>query len=203
MVKAMRVSIAARCSIRSADRRPGTGASHPGVAWNGALHIVVWAETVANVNKIHGATVDDGGTVVAAGTPLSLGVSDVQPAIAAAGANALVVFKTSRAGNEDIDAFRVTAALPAGTITRLDVADVALVAQTDPQESPAVAANGTAWLAAWEDLRDRASNSSDIRGTRVSGAGAVLDAGSIAIAVGAGADRAVALTHDGSQWLAT
>ena len=36
-------------------------AAHPGIAWNGALHVVVWSENVANVSKIHGATVDDGG----------------------------------------------------------------------------------------------------------------------------------------------
>jgi len=178
-------------------------AAHPAVAWNGALHVVVCSEDVANVRKIHGATLDDEGQVVAADAALSLGGSDVRPSVAAAGANALVAFETSAAGNEDIRAFRVTAALPSGVITRLDATDVALVSQSDPQEFPAVASNGSAWLVAWEDFRARASNGADVRGTRVSSAGAVLDNSTIAIAVGAGSDVGVALAHDGAQWLAT
>jgi hypothetical protein len=202
-IKAQRVGTSGALLDPAPIALSGAGATHPGVAWNGALHVVVWAEAAGNIVQVKGATLDVDGNVRAAAAVLSLGTSDVQPAIAAAGANALVAFRTSRSGNEDVYGFRVTAALPAGTITRLDVADVPLVAQTDPQEVPAVASNGTAWLVAWEDFRARVTNGGDIRGTRVSAAGAVLDAGTIAIAVGPGDDSKVGLTHDGSQWLAT
>jgi hypothetical protein len=205
-VRAMRVSSAgALLDPAPTDlSTPGAVASHPAVAWNGALHIVLWSElTGVSTRRVMGATIDNGGAVRASVAAVSGGTTDDQPATAAKGANALVVFRSTRAGNADIYAVRVTAALPAGTITRLDASDFALVSQTDPQESPAVAASGSAWLAAWQDDRNRATTGADIYGSRVNAAGAVQDASGIVIGNGTGEDASVALTHDGSQWLAT
>jgi hypothetical protein len=204
-VKVQRVSTAGALldAIPTTLSNASVVASHPSLAWNGALHIAVWSESAAGQQKVLSATLDNNGTVKASAAALTLGVTDDQPSIAHLGVNALVVFRTRRAGNDDIDGVRVTAALPSGTVTRLDATDFALVSQTDGQESPAVAASGTAWLAAWQDNRNHATSGTDIRGTRVTAAGVVQDANGIDIASPNGDDRAVALTHDGSKWLAT
>ncbi|MEP7028304.1 MAG: hypothetical protein ABI960_06895, partial [Candidatus Eisenbacteria bacterium] len=182
----------------------GAVASHPAVAWNGAVHIVVWSEltTGPTVRRVMGATIDNSGNVRASVAAVTGSTSDDQPAIAALGANALVVFRTARGGNDDIDAVRVTAALPGGVITRLDALDFALVAQAASQRDPAVASSGGAWLAAWQDERNLNTTGADIYGTRVTAAGAVQDAAGIAVTNSAGDDFAPALEHDGARWLA-
>ncbi len=206
-VRAMRVSSAGALL----DPAPidlssvGAVATHPAVAWNGALHIVVWSELTSGptVRRVMGATLDNSGNVRASVAAVSGGTTDDQPAVAALGANALVVFRTSRSGNEDIDGVRVTAALPSGVITRLDAADFALVSNTSPQSDPAVAASGAAWLAAWQDDRNLNTTGADIYGTRVNAAGTAQDPAGIVVTNVAGDDRRPALRHDGARWLAT
>ena len=125
---------------------PGADASHAGVAWNGALWIVVWQEVTTGgsgtVSHVVGATLDAGGNVLAGVANVSGATSDGAPAIAALGANALVAFTSGRSGHVDAYAVRVTAALPGGAITRLDASDLALSTNAAPQAEPAVAASG-------------------------------------------------------------
>jgi hypothetical protein len=174
----------------------GSTASHPALAWNGSVHVAVWAELAAGVSKVFAASIDDNGSVLAAGAALSLGTSDAAPAIAALGSDALVTFDAG----SDIHGVRVKAALPLGAIVRLDALDLVIVSEANGQSESAVAASGSNWLVAWEDGRN--ANAIDIRGTRVSAAGAVLDGTSILVS---GESRAtgLALAHDGSQWLAS
>jgi large repetitive protein len=200
-VKIQRVSASgALPDIPTTISTGGSTASHPALAWNGAVHIAAWAELAAGNSQVFAASIDDNGSVLAAGAALSLGTSDAAPAIAALGANALVTFNAGAPGSEDIHGVRVTAALPLGAIVRLDAADLVIVAEANGQTASAVAASNSGWLVAWEDARN--ANAIDIRGTRVNAGGAVLDGTSILVSGESGASG-VALTHDGSQWLAS
>ncbi|MGH7724471.1 MAG: lamin tail domain-containing protein [Candidatus Eiseniibacteriota bacterium] len=182
--------------------------SHPALAWDGARHLAVWeldqSSTVA-VTRIAGTTIESNGTVNGPGAVISLSTSDTEPVLATAGATALLAFSSQRDGNGNVYAVRLTGASSGTLLTRLDALDVNLTAGDPAKQGPAAVASaaGGGWLVAWEDGRNQPTSGSDIFGTRVSAAGAVLDAGGIEIADETGEDVAVAVRHSGSDWLVT
>ncbi|MCX6841759.1 MAG: T9SS type A sorting domain-containing protein [candidate division WOR-3 bacterium] len=163
---------------------PNTPTSHqffPSVAFDGTNYLVVWEDGRNTWMDIYGARVSKNGTVLDAGgilvstnTPTS---SQLIPAVAFGGTNYLVVWRDTR--NDaygDIYGARVS---KAGAV--LDASGIAITPNTptSSQMYPSVAFDGTNYLVVWYD--DRNGPNSDIYGTRVSKAGAVLDASGIAI----------------------
>lgn len=97
-------------------------------------------------------------------------------AAAAAGAGStLVVWRETREGTPGLLAARVS---PDG---RMLGAPLTLPAGPEPRD-PAVAWDGDAWLVVWSEEEPGGGFDADIRGARVSGAGLLLDAASLAIA---------------------
>src|SRR6185503_2473333 len=139
-------------------------ASHPALAWNGAVHIALWQEVTVSpaARRVRATSVGADGTVLAATVNATTGTSDDTPVAAALGANVLVVFKSSRTGTANIFSARLTATLALPTPARLDASDVALSPTSSRQDRPAVAASATNWLAAWEDGRNDVQNGSSI-----------------------------------------
>ncbi len=108
------------------------------------------------------------------------------PVVAANGASWLVVWVESRnvvspGGNTDIYGARVT---KSGAI--LDRGGVAISTAPRGQHSPVVTRLGDGWFVAWQDERNPLASSPAIYGSRVTGAGEVLDTAGIPVATGVG-----------------
>ena len=154
-----------------------TDQEDPAIVSTGAGYLVVWVDS----RKIHPRGTDIYGQRLSAtgeliGNPFrvcgakALGF-DHAPAIAWDGSETLVVWSDSRNETErnyDIFGRRVSAdGVPQGADFR--ISGTSAVAD---EYKPAVAWNGTEYLVVWEDLRDDAARGVDVRGRRVSAAGA-------------------------------
>jgi hypothetical protein len=157
----------------------------PAVASNGSEFLVVWRDYRQDVfprGDVYGTRVSAAGTVLDPGGIAISTAFQAQggPAVAWNGTNYLVVWYDARSGSgADIYGARVSGA---GTV--LDPAGIAISTAFLDQTFPAVAWNGTNFLVVWHDRR---SNNNDIYGTRVNGAGGVLDPAGIAIFLESGA----------------
>ena len=149
----------------------------PAIVSTGTGYLVVWVDSRTLYPRgmdIYGQRVSATGELV--GNPFrvcgagALGF-DQAPAIAWDGSETLVVWSDNRNETErnyDIYGRRVSAdGVPQGADFRISgtnaVAD---------EYDPAVAWNGTGYLVVWEDLRDELDRGVDVRGRRVSAAGA-------------------------------
>lgn len=167
----------------------------PSVAFLGTRYLVAWQDHRSGTNddvyatrvSTAGAVLDGTGVAVSAGT-----ANQVAPAVSAGGANFLVVWSDARGTDADVYAARVNA-----TGSVLDAAGVALSAATGDQTAPSVDFDGTNFLVAWSDTR---GSDADIYATRVSAAGAVLDATGIAVSTVAGAQSAPIVDFDGAVY---
>jgi hypothetical protein len=125
------------------------------------------------------------------------------PSIAFDGTNYLVVWDDSRNGasNSDIFGTRVS---PAGTVLDGTATGIPISTAATNQSLPALAFDGTNYLVVWQDLRNGASNT-DIFGTRVSPAGAVLDGASTGfpISTATNAQFQPELAYNGTNYLVT
>ncbi len=111
------------------------------------------------------------------------------------GNNFLLVWDDSGAGlSRDIYATRIN---PFGVV--LDPLFIPVNTNAAEQSSPILAFDGTNYLVAWSDLRN--NGSSDIYGSRVTQAGAVLDASGIQLAGGVEAQTEAAMAFDGTNYL--
>jgi hypothetical protein len=81
----------------------------------------------------------------------------------------------------------------------LDPAGIAISVAPGPQTSPAVAYDGTNYLAVWADRRG--TDTSDIYAARVTTAGRVLDPEGIAVSTAAGFQGCPAVCFDGTNYL--
>jgi len=107
--------------------------------------------------------------------------AQLSPAAAALGTNFLVVWADTRAhqtSSMDIYGVRLDQNGAA-----LDTAAIPICTATNDQLAPAVAANGTNYLAVWSDRRNTPSNAlhGDIYGALISGFGTVLQSNGFAI----------------------
>lgn len=138
----------------------------------GTDFFVAWQDSrAAGAFDLYGTRVTSAGTVVStAGTLLSDAANDQRfPALATAGDQALVVWEDIRNGvHTDIFGRRLDLnGLP------LDASQLVVSTVANAQETPAVAGNGSVYLAVWRDFRTDPLG--DIYGTRVATDGTVLD----------------------------
>lgn len=154
--------------------------SNPDIGFDGQNFLVVWQDsrgsTSSETYDIVGARVSLTNTVL---DPLGILIStaggdQVSPAVAFDGQNYLVVWQDNRAAGNRIYGARVTT-----TGGVLDPEGIRVNGGNGSQLSPTLAFDGQNYLVAWQDWR--ASSHSDIYGTRVSPAGAVLDPNGIVI----------------------
>jgi hypothetical protein len=171
---------------------------NPALAYDGTNYLVVWEDTRSSpTSDIYGARVSPSGAVL---DPNGLGLclrfsSQEQPAVAYDGTNYLVVWADSGTSNpRDIYGTRVSRA---GAV--LDPAFLEINANAADQAAPALAFDGSNYLVVWSDWRNNAT--SDIYGTRVTRAGAVLEANGTQIGGGPEAQADAAVAFDGTNYL--
>jgi VCBS repeat-containing protein len=169
----------------------------PAVAFDGTNYLVVWEDHRGATADIYGARVNTSGTVldVPAFVISAAANNQMAPAVAWNGTNYLVVWQDDRttAGTFDVYGARVSAA---GSV--LDASGFVVSAATGLQQHPRVASDGTNWLVAYEDTR--AGGALDIYATRVSAAGAVMDASGIAVCTESHYQSRPTVAWNGSTW---
>ena len=172
-----------------------TGSQYdPVVTYDGANYLVAWEDARTGSYDICGARVTPGGAVL---DPSGIAVSAATgaqryPAVTFGGSYCLVVWADSRSG-VDIYGSRVTSG---GAV--LDSSGIAISTAAGSQYSPAVAYDGTNFLAVWQDHRN---DTADIYGARVTPAGGVLDPVSVAISTAASYQYSPAVAYGGSNFL--
>jgi hypothetical protein len=144
----------------------------PSVDFDGTNYLVVWEDHRTQVLGINGARMDVSGTVL---DPSGFVISGIpnqpewQPSVTYNGTDYFVVWTDDRNGTyPDIYGARVDVN---GTV--LDTSNIPISLTPGVKGLPAVASNGSEFLAVWEDDRDYPSG--DLYGARVSAAGTVLD----------------------------
>ncbi|WP_236605710.1 hypothetical protein [Sandaracinus amylolyticus] len=169
----------------------------PSVASNGTDYLVVWYDSRSASTDIYASRVSADGIIQ---HPGGLAVSTATgnqlfPSVASNGTDYLVVWEDARGGfGWDIYASRVSAA---GAI--LDTSGVAVSTARDGQEYPSVTSNGTDYLVVWNDYRN--GSTSDVYASRVSAAGAVLDAGGLAVSTAASSQQYPSVASNGTEYL--
>jgi hypothetical protein len=169
----------------------------PAVAFDGTNYLAVWEDgRTGGAPGICGARVTPSGVVL---DPIAIPISTAeslqwQPAVAFDGQDFLVVWAGWRGEDEpDVFGARVT---PAGVV--LDTAAIPISIAPDEQWLPAVAFDGANFLVVWLDRR---SGDDDIRGARVTPAGAVLDTAGFVISSAWETQQCPAVAFDGQNFL--
>ena len=151
----------------------------PTVAASGSGYLVAWRDDRNGDAHIYGTRVTSAGVV---SDPSGIAICTAangqsNPALAASGSGYLVVWEDYRNGFfSDIYGARVSTT---GLVS--DPNGIAICTATDYQQSPAVAASGSAFLVVWMDKRNGGMVNYHIYGARVTSAGAVSDPSGIAI----------------------
>lgn len=165
------------------------------VAANGADWLVTWRDDRAGtgLDDIYAARVSSTGMVLdPMGIPVNTAMGfQMAPAVSADGTNWLVVWR-------DVTSTEIRGARVAPNATVLDTSAIQI--STGGGNLPAISFNGTNYLVAWT----KPTNSNDIFASRVTPAGAVLDAGALAIPVSAvvGSNETNAsVASNGTDWL--
>jgi hypothetical protein len=171
----------------------------PALAFDGANYLVAWEDFRSGSydnSDVYGTRVNPAGVVLdPAGLVIStaIGRQDA-PTISFDGTNYLLAWSDSRVGVCcDIYGARVS---PAGSVLDADAIAVS-TAVADSQYSPALAFDGTNYLAVWTDERP----SAQVYGARVSPDGTLLDPAGIAIATSAPWHGLPTLVFGGTNYL--
>jgi hypothetical protein len=185
-----------------------TGASDeeaPATAFNGSNYLVVWQDyrnSTANGADIYGVRVSPTGAIL---DPSAIAIStapadQVSPNVATDGTNYLVVwedYRNTASSGVDIYGARVTGA---GEV--LDPDGIPISTASADQLAPAAAGGPVAaTLVVWQDGRNLASSGTDIYGSRVSSAGAVLDADGLPICTVNGEQYSPAAAFNATNYL--
>ena len=157
--------------------RPDTNQVAPAVSAASSTFYAVWSDDRNGNFDIVGARVSTDGAELDGTTDGKVvttdGSGESEPDLAWSGTNFLVAYQRA-AASADVYALRVNSTgNPVGV-------PVILSSLGSQQERPAVASNGSNWLVVWQDNR---SGLYDIFGSRVSAAGARLDANGIPVSV--------------------
>lgn len=172
----------------------------PRLAASSTAFLAVWSDGRGADFDIYARRVDPAtGNTLGTETAVTTATADqFLPAVASNGTTFLVVWQDKRTAANNFDIYGALVAAD-GTVS---VADIAIYAGAGEQNSPAVAWDPTAgqYVVVWSDARGGAGTN-DIYGTRVSAAGAVLDAGGVTISAGAASQLAPAIATGASGQL--
>ena len=144
----------------------------PAVASNGSGSLVVWQDGRAGNDDVFAARVSSAGDVVdPGGVAVSTAANgQTRPALTFDGQNYVAVWEDARSGPSDIRGSRIS---PSNTV--LNPNGIVVAAAANVQAFPDITSNGTASLVVWHDFRTGTGVFADVRATRVTRAGAVLD----------------------------
>lgn len=179
----------------------------PSAAALGGNYFVVWQDyRKASANyfqsDIYGARITGSGSLVdTTGIAICTRTnSQYHPAVAANGANYLVVWEDYDQGGNDIFGARVGAD---GVL--LDTNALMLAHATNSQANPAVAANDGDFLVVWQDYRACPTNNFEARvfGTRVPGDGSAAELEGVAFSDASGGQTCPAVARRGDEFLVT
>jgi hypothetical protein len=167
----------------------------PSVAWDGAAFVVAWGDQRSGPSDVYASRVTSAGVVQdAAGIGVSTAsAGQVLPALAAAGSSVLAVWGDARGSSEDVYGARINA----GTV--LDPSGRVLATLASPQEAPAVAWDGSGYLAVWQD--GRGSGGDDVYAARAAADGTPLDGTGIAVSAGAAPEGEPDVAWNGTNYL--
>ena len=177
----------------------------PALSAFGTNFLVVWQDarnTVPTAVRwdIYGARISRAGDPLDPfGIPICTFLPDqTTPAVAANPAQALVIWVDSRgaAGASHIYATRLA---PDGTVT--DTNGFVICTAAGQQLAPAVATDGTNYLAVWADSRNGSASAFDIYGARIGAGASVTPVNGLPIALGPAPQTAPAVTFNGSDYL--
>ncbi len=172
--------------------------SAPAVVWNGTDYFVVWQDARAATDNldIYGTRVSTTGVVQdPSGIAISTAPdSQTSPAVAWGGGNYLVVWGDPRGGT-----WRIFGATVSSTGTVQEPAGIDVSSGTVAFPRPAVAWNGTHFLAVWSGRRS--GTSFDLLGAQVSAGGVVQDASGIDISAAAAVEFSPAIAPRGDGQL--
>lgn len=168
---------------------------HPAVAFDGTNYLVVWDDFRAGASDIYGARVSRTGSVLdIGGRAISSGGGGKQyPAIAFDGSDYLVVWDDTRNGSFDIYGSRVSTG---GAV--LDASGVAVSVAAREQQYPALAFDGTDFLAVWQDRRNGTSydiGNYQVYGARLNISGDLLDPDGFPVSASGVNQLSPAVTH--------
>jgi hypothetical protein len=175
----------------------------PALAFDGVNYLVAWDDSRSGStnNDIYGARVSPAGSVLdPAGIAISTAANaQTAPGLAFDGDNYLVVWQDYRSSTEHSDVYGARVSR-AGAV--LDPGGIAISTAAFAQGAPVLAFDGANYLVGWMDLEEGPTASrGEIRGARVSPAGAVLDPGGIAISTEVNDQSAPAIAFDGKTYL--
>ena len=165
----------------------------PAVTFDGTNYLVVWTDGA----DLYGARVSPDGTVVDTSGLALVTVAGLQtaPAVVYDGTNVLLVWADTR--NDvlgDIYAARVTSE---GAV--LDSAGFAVSTASNAQGNPGIAYGSDEALVVWQDMR--VGIDVDVYGSRITGAGEVLDPAGIGIATRTNNQWYPKVAFDGTKYL--
>jgi hypothetical protein len=167
------------------------------VSSDGSNYIVAWIDYRGGGTwDTYGARINGAGTVIdASGLPICTDPSQqYAPDVAFNGTNWLVAWHDSRNGPKDIYGMRV-----ATDGSNADPSAFAVSTSAAYQSQPALAFDGGNYLAVWHEWRS--ATSYDIRGTRVTPDGTMLDPGGIVISARTSDELNPGVAFDGTNYL--
>jgi hypothetical protein len=197
-VRGRRVSQAGRAEGASfvvASDPSGWLAPSPAIACCASGYLVAW-DGEGNLYDIYAKSVPASGLPGDDPPSLVSGqiVSQEEPAVVGNGNGYLAVWSEARSWTGDIYASRIP---PEGTA--VDGTGIAVSTATNSQVRPQVAWNGTVHFVVWVDYR---TNESEAYGARITAAGTVLDPDGIRVSPPGVSVSDVAVSSDGSEFLA-
>jgi hypothetical protein len=142
----------------------------PSVGFDGTNYLIAWCATRGGVSEIYGARLTPAGEVLDPGGVKLTSGSNTEirmPGIAFDGQNFLIVWRTLKAGGNNI-----LGVLVSKTATTVSAAAGFPIANLNCSYYPAVAFDGTNYLVVWHDSRGADWN---VYGARVTTAGTVLE----------------------------
>ncbi len=176
--------------------------NNPAVAGSKAGAFVAWTDgRNAFGNNIYGTRIANGGVVLDTNSlAVSLsGAPELNPVVAFNGTNYLVAWEDYRNfAGADVD---IRGARVSGKGLVLDPAGINICTQQSAQQHPSVAASGGEFLVAWADSRNAQTTGLDIYGTRISGAGVVLDPSGLTLSQAANDEASPAVAGNASSFL--
>jgi hypothetical protein len=171
----------------------------PRLAQSASEYLAVWADGRGADFDIYARRVDASGNVVGVESAVTTATADqLLPAVASDGTGYLVVWQDRRLPANNFDIYGALLAADGSVIA----GDIAIYAGAGEQAGPAVAWNAAAgqYVVLWSDARGGAGTN-DIYATRVSAAGAVLDAGGVVLGGAAASQLAPAVVSSSTSQL--